>query len=193
MDYHSSLRGNPEIFGRTQPFIGTATPFSLEYEYSNPFSLSALNSRKSPTRPALPGAVSHAGVQQQPLHFLPLAFRPCRNCPKTCDSEACPNQPHVGPTWPALAQSRVFSRPSPASPDTGPHRGQRRPTALAGPIRFSCPAAGFPPTAQSSTRYRIGRSRRQSCPARPASPALSGWRGRWGSQSKSTLRSRGSP
>ena len=79
---HPFLWGNPGIFGVKQPFVGITTPFFLKYEFSNPFSFSALESRKSPTRPALPGAVSCAGVQQQPRHFLPLDFRPCPNPPQ---------------------------------------------------------------------------------------------------------------
>ena len=138
---HFLLAAQPRNICGIPSFIRFATPFFSEYEFSNPFLFSGPEVRKLPKRPALPGAVNHAGVQQQPLHFLPLAFRPCRNRPKTSDSGTCPNQPHAGPTRPAPVQGRVFSRPSPASPGTGPQVGQHGPTLLASPIRFSCPAA----------------------------------------------------
>ena len=117
---HSLLAAQPRNICGIPPFIRFATPFFSEYEFSNPFLFSGPESRKSPTRPALPGAVNHAGVQQQPLHFLPLAFRPCpkpvksprnqclskpgRHCPNTAPTDAGPS---VFPTHPRKPRHRA--------------------------------------------------------------------------------------
>ena len=105
--------------------MGLATLFSGNCRISNPIFACALESPESLETTGVAGRCDlEVGSIATPPPFSCLLFDPAKPVPKP----AILRLAHTGPTRPAPWLDRVLSRPSPASPDTGPHRGCQGPT-----------------------------------------------------------------
>lgn len=119
--YHD-FYSNPWIFAFTQRFIGIATLLSGNCGISNPILSCALESPESLETPGVAGRCDlEVGSIATPPHFSCFLFDIAKPAPKPVILRLA----HTGPTRPAPWLDRVLSRPSPTSPDTGPHRGRQ--------------------------------------------------------------------
>lgn len=121
--YHD-FYSNPWIFAVTQRFIGIATLLSGNCGISNPILSCALESPESLETTGIAGRRDpEVGSIATPPPFSCLLFDLAQSRSNPLEISAFPNRADIAPTRPSPVQGRVFSRPSPASPDTGPRRG----------------------------------------------------------------------
>lgn len=123
--YHD-FYSNPWIFAVTQRFIGIATLLSGNCGISNPILSCALESPESLETTGIAGRCDpEVGCIATPPPFSCLLFGLAQSRSNPLEISAFPNRADIAPTRPSPVQGRVFSRPSPASPDTGPRRGRQ--------------------------------------------------------------------
>ena len=123
--YHD-FYSNPWIFAVTQRFIGIATLLSGNCGISNPILSCALESPESLETTGIAGRRDpEVGSIATPPPFSCLLFGLAQSRSNPLEISAFPNRADIAPTRPSPVQGRVFSRPSPASPDTGPRRGRQ--------------------------------------------------------------------
>ena len=117
--------------------MGLATLFSGNCRISNPILFCNPESPESPETTGIAGCRDpEVGSIATHLTFSCLTFDPVESFfsdlaqthLESSETATFPNQAHKGLTRPTPVSSRVFSRPCPANPDTGPRRGCQGPT-----------------------------------------------------------------
>lgn len=109
--------------------MGLATLFSGNRGISNPILFCNPESPESPETTGVAGRCDpEVGSIATPPPFSCLLFGLAQSRSNPLEISAFPNRADIAPTRPSPVQGRVFSRPSPASPDTGSQRGCQGPT-----------------------------------------------------------------
>ena len=106
--------------------MGLATLFSGNSGISNPILSCNPKSPESLETTGVAGRCDpEVGSIATPPPFSCLLFGLAQSRSNPLEISAFPNRADIAPTRPSPVQGRVFSRPSPASPDTGPRRGRQ--------------------------------------------------------------------